>query len=143
MLKDITLGQYYQTDSVVHRLDPRVKLAATLLYICSLVTVKQAPGYVLAVLFLAVVIRLSHVPFRFMIRGMRSILLLLILTFFMNLFMIKGEVLVQFWKLSISREGAEMAVKMAVRLSLLIIGSSVLTLKIGRASCRERVSWYV
>lgn len=63
-----------------------------------------------------------------MIRGMRSILLLLILTFFMNLFMIKGEVLVQFWKLSISREGAEMAVKMAVRLSLLIIGSSVLTL---------------
>lgn len=128
MLKDITLGQYYQTDSVVHRLDPRVKLAATLLYICSLVTVKQAPGYVLAVLFLVVVIRLSHVPFRFMIRGMRSILLLLILTFFMNLFMIKGEVLVQFWKLSISREGAEMAVKMAVRLSLLIIGSSVLTL---------------
>ena len=120
MLKDITLGQYYQTDSVVHRLDPRVKLAATLLYICSLVTVKQAPGYVLAVLFLVVVIRLSHVPFRFMIRGMRSILLLLILTFFMNLFMIKGEVLIQFWKLSISREGAEMAVKMAVRLSLLI-----------------------
>ena len=63
-----------------------------------------------------------------MVRGMRSILFLLVLTFVMNLFMIKGEVIFAFWKLTISREGVDMAVKMAVRLSLLIIGSSVMTL---------------
>ena len=128
MIRDITLGQYYQTDSVVHRLDPRVKLIATLLFICSLFVVNQAAGYVVAVLFLALAIRLSHVPFRFMVRGMRAILFLLILTFGFNLFLTPGEAVFQVWKLTVTREGITMAVRMAVRLSLLIIGSSVMTL---------------
>lgn len=128
MIRDITLGQYYQTDSVVHRLDPRVKLIATLLFICSLFVVNQAAGYVVAVVFLALAIRLSHVPFRFMVRGMRAILFLLILTFGFNLFLTPGEAVFQVWKLTVTREGITMAVKMAVRLSLLIIGSSVMTL---------------
>ncbi|RKJ45068.1 energy-coupling factor transporter transmembrane protein EcfT [bacterium 1XD8-76] len=128
MIRDITLGQYYQTDSVVHRLDPRVKLIATLLFICSLFVVNQAAGYVVAVVFLALAIRLSHVPFRFMVRGMRAILFLLILTFGFNLFLTPGEAVFQVWKLTVTREGITMAVRMAVRLSLLIIGSSVMTL---------------
>jgi len=128
MIKDITLGQYYQTDSVVHRLDPRVKLVATILYICSLFVVDRAAGYLVAILFLAFVIRLSHVPFRFMVRGMRAILFLLLITFFFNLFLTPGEALFGFWKLTVTKEGAAMATKMAVRLSLLIIGSSVMTL---------------
>ena len=128
MIRDITLGQYYQTDSVVHRLDPRVKLIATLLFICSLFVVNQAAGYVVAVVFLALAIRLSHVPFRFMVRGMRAILFLLVLTFGFNLFLTPGEAVFQVWKLTVTREGITMAVKMAVRLSLLIIGSSVMTL---------------
>lgn len=128
MIRDITLGQYYQTDSIVHRLDPRVKIAATLVFICSLFVVNQAAGYIVAVLFLATAIRLSHVPFQFMMRGMRAILLLLLITFFFNLFLTPGEAVVHVWKLTITREGISLAVKMAVRLSLLIIGSSVMTL---------------
>ena len=128
MLRDITLGQYYQTDSVIHRLDPRVKLAATFVYICSLFVVDQAAGYVVAVLFLALVIRLSNVPFRFMVRGMKAILVLLCITFLFNLFLTPGEPLYSVWKLTVTKEGVAMAVKMAARLSLLIIGSSVMTL---------------
>lgn len=128
MIRDITLGQYYQTDSIVHRLDPQVKIAATLIFICSLFVVEQAAGYVVAVLFLAAAIKLSHVPFRFMIRGMRAILFLLLITFFFNLFLTPGEAAFQVWKLTVTKEGIALAVKMAVRLSLLIVGSSVMTL---------------
>lgn len=128
MIRDITLGQYYQTDSIVHRLDPRVKIAATLVFICSLFVVEQAAGYIVAVLFLAFAIRLSHVPFRFMMRGMRAILFLLLITFFFNLFLTPGEAVFHIWKLTVTEEGISLAVKMAVRLSLLIIGSSVMTL---------------
>ena len=73
MLRDITLGQYYQTESVIHRLDPRVKLAGTLLFIISLFFFSHPAGYLIAAAFLALVIRLSHVPFRFMVKGMKAI----------------------------------------------------------------------
>ena len=76
MLRDITLGQYYQTDSIIHRLDPRVKLGGTLLYIISLFLFENIWGYLLAALFLALVIKVSKVPFKFMVRGMKTILFL-------------------------------------------------------------------
>ena len=128
MLKDITLGQYYQTESVIHRLDPRVKLVGTIAYILSLFLVNKIQGYIVAVLFLALVIRLSKVPFKFMVKGMKAILFLLLLTVAFNLFLTPGEVLVQIWKLTITKEGLRLAVLMAVRLTFLIIGSSVMTL---------------
>lgn len=87
MLRDITLGQYYQTESVIHRLDPRVKLAGTMLYIISLFLFENIAGYVLGALFLALVIGLSHVPFKFMVRGMKAILFLLLITVAFNLFL--------------------------------------------------------
>ena len=128
MLKDITLGQYYQTESVIHRLDPRVKLVGTIAYILSLFLVNKIQGYIVAILFLALVIRLSKVPFKFMVKGMKAILFLLLLTVAFNLFLTPGEVLVQIWKLTITKEGLKLAVLMAVRLTFLIIGSSVMTL---------------
>lgn len=128
MLRDITLGQYYQTESVIHRLDPRVKLAGTLLYIISLFLFENIAGYVLAAMFLALVIRLSHVPFKFMVRGMKAILFLLLITVVFNLFLTPGEALLSFWKLTITREGLHNVVFMAVRLCFLIIGSSIMTL---------------
>lgn len=128
MLKDITLGQYYQTESVIHRLDPRVKLVGTIAYILSLFLVNKIQGYIVAILFLALVIRLSKVPFKFMVKGMKAILFLLLLTVAFNLFLTPGEVLVQIWKLTITKEGLKLAVLMAVRLIFLIIGSSVMTL---------------
>ncbi len=128
MLRDITLGQYYQTDSVIHRLDPRVKLTATIVFIIGLFVVDNIWGYALAALFLLCTIRLSHVPFRFMVKGMRAIVFLLLLTVVFNLFLTPGEPLISLWKLRITKEGLRTAVFMAVRLSFLIIGSSVMTL---------------
>lgn len=132
MLKDITLGQYYQADSVIHRLDPRVKLTATVCYIVSLFLFDNFTGYLIAALFLAVIIKLSGVPFRFMTKGMRAILLLLLITAGFNLFLTPGEPLIRIpfyaWTLTVTGEGLYMAVFMILRISFLIIGSSVMTL---------------
>ena len=128
MLRDITLGQYYQTESVIHRMDPRVKLGGTLLFIISLFFFKNFLGYAIAALFLAVVIKLSGVPFKFMLRGMKTIILLLMITVVFNLFLTPGTPLVSFWKLTITIEGVKLAASMAIRLTLLIIGSSLMTL---------------
>ncbi len=128
MLRDITLGQYYQTESVIHKLDPRVKLVTTICYIVSLFIVDNLIGYGLAVLFLLSIIKLSHVPIKYMVRGMKSIILLLLIAVVFNLFLTPGEVLISFWKLQITKEGIRQAGFMAIRLVLLIMGSSVMTL---------------
>ena len=128
LLRDITLGQYYQTDSVLHRLDPRIKLVGTFVYIISLFLLDNVWGYLVAAIFLGVMIKLSNVPFKFMVKGMRAILFLLLLTVVFNLFLTPGEALITIWKLTITKEGLRLAIMMAVRLSFLIIGSSVMTL---------------
>ena len=116
MFKEITIGQYYQTDSVIHRLDPRVKLIATFAYIISLFIVSSWLGYLTAAAAVAVVIMLSHVPFGYIMRGMKAIVFLLLITVVFNLFLTEGEPLVHFWKLTITYEGLDFASKMAVRL---------------------------
>ncbi|MDE7324546.1 MAG: energy-coupling factor transporter transmembrane protein EcfT [Lachnospiraceae bacterium] len=128
MLRDITLGQYYQADSVIHRLDPRVKLGTTILFIISLFVFDDFWGYVVAAIFLAFVVQLSKVPFRFMVKGMKSIVFLLSITVLFNLFLTPGEPIVNIWKLTITKEGLRLAVLLAVRLGFLIMGSSVMTL---------------
>lgn len=128
MLRDITLGQYYQTESMIHRMDPRVKLGGTILFIISLFFFKNYAGYVIAALFLGLVIRLSKVPFKFMVKGMKTIVMLMLITVVFNLFLTPGTPLFTIWKLTITQEGLKMAISMAIRLTLLIIGSSVMTL---------------
>lgn len=128
MIRDITLGQYYQTESVIHKLDPRVKLVATICFIISLFVVKSWIGYVLAAAFLVTMIKLSRVPFQFMVKGMKAIVFILIITAVFNLFLTPGETLVTVWRFTITKEGLQTAVMMAIRLSFLIIGSSVMTL---------------
>ena len=128
MLRDITLGQYYQTESVIHKMDPRVKLGGTILFIISLFFFKNYAGYVIAALFLGLVIRLSKVPFKFMVKGMKTIVMLMMITVVFNLFLTQGTPLLTIWKLTITQEGLKMAISMAIRLTLLIIGSSVMTL---------------
>ena len=128
MLRDITLGQYYQTESRIHSLDPRVKLVGTIVFIISLFCMKNILGYLCAALFLAVCIRLSRVPFKFMVKGMKSILFLLLITVVFNLFLTPGTPLLSFWRLTITREGVRLASFMAIRLAMLIIGSSLMTL---------------
>ena len=128
MLRDITLGQYYQTDSLLHRLYCRVELVATLIFIVSLFVIDNYVGYLLAAVFLAMCIYLSRVPFRFMIRGMKAVLFLMLFAAVFNLFLTPGEPVWTFWKLRITREGIVLAIKMAIRLTFLIIGSSLMTL---------------
>ena len=128
MIRDITLGQYYDTDSVIHRLDPRVKLAFTVLYIISLYVGHGVFCYVYAAAFLMLVIGLSKVPVRFMVRGLRSILFLLILSAVFNVFLVTGTVIWQWWIFKITKEGVRTAVLMVVRLIFLLMGSSIMTL---------------
>ncbi len=128
MLRDITLGQYYQTESVLHILDPRVKLIGTLAFIISLFVINNWVGYILAAVFLIAMIKLSAVPFRYMVKGMKAIAFLLIITMLFNVFLTPGEALVSVWRFTITKEGIKTAVFMAIRLCFLIIGSSVMTL---------------
>lgn len=128
MLRDITLGQYYPTESVIHKLDPRVKLFGTLIFLVSLFVCNNFIGYIPAILFLGLVIRASKVPFKYMVKGMKAILFLLLLSVVFNLFLTTGEPLITIWKLTITKEGVKTAGFMAIRLSFLVIGSSVMTL---------------
>ena len=128
MIRDITLGQYYPGNSWIHRLDPRVKILATILYIVALFVVKDFIGFATAFVGLVAVTAISKVPVSFILRGLKPVLLIILFTFVINMFMIKGEVLVSLWFLEITREGLRTAVFMGVRLVLLIIGSSLLTL---------------
>lgn len=128
MIRDITIGQYYPADSYIHRLDPRVKLAGTMIFLISLFVSDGILGYVLATIFLASVIKVSKVPVKFILRGLKAIFIILALSVVFNIFLTDGEVLVKFWIIEITKEGLIIAVKMAVRLVYLIIGSSLMTL---------------
>lgn len=128
MLRDITIGQYYQTESILHRLDPRVKLVGTIVYLISLFFYKNLTVYLLAALFLAIIIILSHVPFKFIVRGIKAIVFLLIITAVFNVFLTQGDVLVRFGVVKITKQGLENAFYIAVRLIFLIVGSSLMTL---------------
>ena len=127
MLKDITLGQYYPGNSWIHGLDARVKIIATILYIVALFFVKDFIGFGLVVLFLALVIGISKVPFSFIVRGLKPIFIIIIFTFAINMLMTKGTILWQFGIIRITEEGLYNAFFMGLRLILLIIGSSLLT----------------
>lgn len=127
-IRDITLGQYYPGSSWIHKLDPRVKIVATLLFIVALFVVDDFIGFAIAAAGLASVIIISKVPLSFIVRGLKPVFLIISFTLLINMFMIKGEVLVSFWVLEITREGLRTAIFMAIRLILLIIGSSLLTL---------------
>jgi len=127
MFKDLTLGQYYPVDSPIHRLDPRVKLLSTLLFLISLFVTGNAWAYLLGALFIGIQIVLAKISLKYMFRGIRGILFLLLFSVIMNLFMTPGKVLISFWFLQITEEGLLQAGKMAVRLILLLLGSSLLT----------------
>ena len=128
MLRYITLGQYYPADSVIHKLDPRVKLFGTLIYIISLFVFKGLPAFILAAIFLVVLIKLSKVPFSYMVKGLKTIVLIMLFAAVFNLFLTPGTKLVSFWIFTITYEGLKNAVVMMVRLIFLIIGTSLMTL---------------
>ena len=128
MLRDITIGQYYPVNSVLHRLDPRVKLVSTLIYIVSLFVFDSIIGYVIAAIFLASMIKLSQVPFRFMVKGLKPVVVLLCITLFFNLIFTPGEAVFSIWIITVTREGIQLAVRMGIRPVFPVIGASLMTL---------------
>ncbi len=128
MLRDITIGQYYAGESIIHRLDPRVKIMGTLLFIIGLFLIETFWGLGAVSLSLLILVFISRVPIGYILKGLKPVFLIISFTFILNMFMIKGEVLAEFWIFQITREGLTTAVFMAIRLILLIICSSLLTL---------------
>ncbi len=128
MIQDITLGQYYPAKSPLHQLDPRVKLVGTLLYIISLFVLHNLAGLILATCALIALIAVSQVPFGFMVRGLRAIFILMLITALLNLIFTPGTDLVQIWRIHITWQGMRSAGFMIVRLSYLVIGTSLMTL---------------
>ena len=128
MIRDITIGQYYPVNSKLHRLDPRVKIVCTLLFLISLFCIQNILGYVIATIFLASIIHISKVPFKFIVKGLRPVIMLLMITVLFNLFLTKtGTVIFEAWILKITDEGLRTAGFMTVRLIYLILGSSLMT----------------
>lgn len=128
MIRDITLGQYYPEQSVIHRLDARTTILGTLLYIIEIFLVNSFAGFGLVILALGVLIGISRVPVRFIFKGLKAVVFIILLTFVLNLFMFDGTVLWHWKFLTITYEGLYRSCFMALRLILLIIGTSMLTL---------------
>jgi len=128
MIRDITLGQYYPVKSVIHDLDPRVKIVCTLLFLISLFVQGNIVGYLIATLFLGSLIYASKVPLKYILKGLRPILLLLGMTVIFHLFLNRdGEILVKYGVIQITEGGLRLAVFMGARLVYLLIGSSLMT----------------
>jgi len=127
MIRDITIGQYYPGYSVVHRLDTRLKLVLVLAFMVSIFLVSDFVGYAFVLIFLAIIISISKVPLRFILRGLKPVFIIIALTFVLNLFMTRGDVLVELGALTITRQGIYTACYMAFRIIFLILGASMLT----------------
>jgi energy-coupling factor transport system permease protein len=129
MIRDITIGQYYPAESAIHKLDPRVKLFATLIYIIALFSFKGIASWIFISIGLFTVIRISKIPFKFIVKGLKAIVVILLITVCFNLFLTPGNV--TYWsygKLKITDTGIMTAVMMIIRLIYLIIGTSLMTL---------------
>ena len=128
MLKDITLGQYFPGNSVVHKMDPRTKLMMLVLYIVALFVAVSWISYGVMLAFLVICIAISQIPVKSIFRGMKPLMMILIFTAVLNIFFTEGEtVLVEFWTLKITLEGLVRAFFMMIRILMLITGTFLLT----------------
>jgi len=125
----ITIGQHYPAKSVLHSADPRVKLMGTFLHITALLFANNFAGYAVAAVYVILLVKLSKIPIPMILRGLRPIIFILTFAMLINLFLAPGEnVLVQFWFIQVTMEGILMAIQMGMRLILIIVGTSLLTL---------------
>ena len=127
-MKDVTFGQYYPTNSVIHRLDPRAKLIFALVYMITIFFVASYCGYALVALFLVVVTLIAKIPLKTLLRSVKAILVIMIFTAIINIFFYRdGRVLVDWGVIQITLGGIDFAIKMALRISLLVMGTSLLS----------------
>ncbi len=127
MLKDITLGQYFPGDTVIHRLDPRTKIIFVLFYIVALFNVKNISGYALIGLTLICAAALAHINAKTLLKAVKPLLVIIIITAFLNLFYSSGTVIFKLWIFKVTKEGLKNAVFMILRLMFLVMGTCLLT----------------
>lgn len=128
MLKDITIGQYYPVNSVIHKLDARVKLIATFVFMISLFIINKFWPYAIVLLALVAIIKSSKLPGKYILKGLKPLRWIIIFTFVINVFFLPGDVIWSFGFLRITSQGLEQAIFMAIRLIFLVVGTSLLTL---------------
>lgn len=129
MLNDITLGQYFPGNSPIHRMDPRMKLILTILYIVGVFIVANLPGYAIALAFLYIVVRVSGIKFSYLAKGVKPLRFIIIFTFILNLFFVQGETpIFTLGFFTLTKEALNNAIYFALRLIFLVMGTSVLTL---------------
>ena len=127
MLKDVTLGQFFPGQTPIHKLDPRTKLIFVLLYIIVLFLAKWFVSYLLVAVFLGLVIWISKIHLSVILKGLKPLLLIIVLTAVLNLFYSSGEPLVEFWIFRITKAGIFNAIFMVLRITLLVAGTFMLT----------------
>ncbi|MEG0614235.1 MAG: energy-coupling factor transporter transmembrane component T [Oscillospiraceae bacterium] len=127
MLKDITIGQYFPGKSIIHRIDPRFKIIITALFITMLFCASDMWGLLVGILFLIMVLLLSKIPVKMVLKGLKPLIPIIIFTSILNLFFIDGDVVVKFWIFKITDNGIETAIFMVIRIISLIAGTSLLT----------------
>ena len=129
MIRDITIGQYYPADSVIHKLDPRVKLFSTMIYIIALFTFRGILAWGIITAALIAVVHISKVPFKFIVKGLKAIVVILIITAIFNLLLTPGDTVYwQYGPFKLTDTGIVNAVTMMIRLIYLIVGTSLMTL---------------
>lgn len=128
MLKDITLGQYYPTNSKIHQLDPRVKLLFTFVFMAALFMVNKFYPFIIIVAFVAFLAKVSAIPVKYLVKGIKPLWVILLITFLINAMLTPGKILVQYWIFKVTVEGLQVGCFMILRLILLVVGTSLLTL---------------
>ena len=127
-MRDITLGQYYPADSFTHKLDPRVKLVLVVAFIVTVFLVKNLIAYAAVILCVVSGTLISRIPISKVLKSIKTIIFLVIFTAALNLLFYKGDtVLWSWWRISVSLEGIFFSLKMALRLILLVMGTTLLT----------------
>ena len=128
MISDITIGQYFPGHSLIHRLDPRIKIILTIAYIVMLFLVKEFIGFAISIAFLLILYLVSTIPLKMILKGLKPVLPLILFTSVLNIFFVKGDTILWQWGIfTISWQGIRLAIFMSIRILALIAGSSLLT----------------
>lgn len=128
MIKDITIGQYFPGNTIIHSLDPRIKIIIIGIFIVSVFSINTFLPYILLFGFIGFTVYVSKIPFKFILKGLKPLIMIISITVFISMFMTKGEVLFRIWFLTVTKEGLRQAIFMALRLIFLVTGTSLLTL---------------
>ncbi len=127
MIKDITIGQHFPGDSFIHNMDPRMKIMLTLAYIVMLFVAGNIFSLAFSAVFIFICYIISRVPLKMILRGLRPVIPIIVFTALLNMFLVSGDILAQFWIFTLTRQGVYLAVSMAVRIICLIAGTSLMT----------------